>query len=122
MNSYFAFIAAVKLRSFTKAAEQLGYTQSAISQLVLSLEKELDTKLIVRSRAGIELTPDGAEYLPYIERICQKVRELEEKKKVMQGLERGVIKIGTISSVAVNYLPSWMPVILMLAFLATQTM
>lgn len=108
MNSYFAFIMAVQLGSFTKAAEQLGYTQSAISQLILSLEKELDTKLIVRSRAGIELTPDGAEYLPYIERICQKVRELEEKKKVMQGLERGVIKIGTISSVAVNYLPSWM--------------
>lgn len=107
MNSYFAFITAVELGSFTKAAVQLGYTQSAISQLILSLEKELDTKLIVRSRAGIELTPDGREYLPYIRKICQKVKELEEKKKVMQGLERGVIKIGTISSVATNYLPGW---------------
>ena len=107
MNSYFAFITAVELGSFTRAAEKLGYTQSAISQLVLSLEKELDTKLIVRSRAGIELTPDGREYLPYIQQICQKVMELEEKKKVMQGLERGIIKIGTISSVATNYFPSW---------------
>lgn len=107
MNSYFAFMAAVELGSFTKAAEHLGYTQSAISQLILSLEKELDTKLIIRSRAGIELTPDGHEYLPYIQGICQKVKELEEKKKVMQGLERGIIKIGTISSVAANFLPSW---------------
>lgn len=107
MNSYFAFITAVQLGSFTKAAEQLGYTQSAISQLILSLEKELDTKLIIRSRAGLELTADGHEYLPYIQQICQKAMELEEKKKVMQGLERGVIKMGIISSIATNFLPHW---------------
>lgn len=97
----------MQLGSFTKAAEQLGYTQSAISQLILSLEKELDTKLIIRSRAGLELTADGHEYLPYIQQICQKAMELEEKKKVMQGLERGVIKMGIISSIATNFLPHW---------------
>lgn len=97
----------MQLGSFTKAAEQLGYTQSAISQLILSLEKELNTKLIIRSRAGLELTADGHEYLPYIQQICQKAMELEEKKKVMQGLERGVIKMGIISSIATNFLPHW---------------
>lgn len=108
MNSYFAFIKAVELGSFTKAAEHLGYTQSAISQLIQTIEKDLNTKLIIRSRAGIELTPDGKEYLPYIQQICQACSELEEKKKVMQGLDRAVIKIGTISSIAINFLPVWM--------------
>ncbi|WP_251027077.1 LysR family transcriptional regulator [Bacillus sp. ISL-46] len=50
MNSYYAFIKAIETGSFTKAAEELGYTQSAISQMVHSLEEELSTTLILRSR------------------------------------------------------------------------
>ena len=48
MNSYYAFIKAIETGSFTKAAEELGYTQSAISQMVHSLEEELSTTLILR--------------------------------------------------------------------------
>ncbi|MCM3728452.1 LysR family transcriptional regulator [Neobacillus cucumis] len=49
--------------------EELGYSQSAISQMVNSLEEELSTKLILRSRKGITLTPDGEEFFPYIKNI-----------------------------------------------------
>lgn len=107
MNAYFALLAVIEHGTFTKAAEQLGYTQSAISQLIQTLERELDTKLIIRSRTGVTLTPDGEAYLPYIKNICNAVHDLEEKKKVMQGLESGVIRIGTISSIASNFIPSW---------------
>ena len=107
MNAYFALLSVIEQGTFTKAAEQLGYTQSAISQLIQTLERDLETKLIVRSRTGVTLTPDGEAYLPYIKNICNAVHDLEEKKKVMQGLESGVIKIGTISSIASNYLPEW---------------
>lgn len=107
MNAYFVLLSVIEQGTFTKAAEQLGYTQSAISQLIQSLERDLETKLIIRSRTGVKLTPDGEAYLPYIKNICNAVHDLEEKKKVMQGLESGVIKMGTISSIASNFIPSW---------------
>ncbi|WP_251028035.1 MULTISPECIES: LysR family transcriptional regulator [unclassified Bacillus (in: firmicutes)] len=108
MNSYYAFIKAIETGSFTKAAEELGYTQSAISQMVQSLEEELSTTLILRSRTGITLTPDGEEFLPFIKNICNSHRELLEKKKEMVGLQSGLIRIGTFSSVACNWLPGLM--------------
>ena len=41
MNRYEAFLKVVEVGSFTKAAEILGYTQPAISQMIASLENEL---------------------------------------------------------------------------------
>jgi len=108
MNSYDAFIKIIETGSFTKAAEELGYTQSAISQMVHSLEKELSTTLILRSRKGITLTPDGEEFLPYIKNIRNSHLELIEKHKEMQGLQSGLIRIGTFSSVSCNWLPGLM--------------
>jgi DNA-binding transcriptional LysR family regulator len=108
MNAYYAFIKAIETGSFTKAAEELGYTQSAISQMVHSLEEELSTILILRSRSGITLTPDGEEFLPYIKKICNSHRELKEKVKEMEGLESGLIRIGVFSSVSCHWLPGLM--------------
>lgn len=105
MNRFDAFIKILETGSFTKAAHELGYTQSAISQMVSSLEKELATKLIIRSRKGIELTPDGQEFLPYIRKLYNSYRELTEKSKELQGLQEGVIRIGTFSSVSSSWLP-----------------
>ncbi|MCG7334592.1 LysR family transcriptional regulator [Sporosarcina sp. ACRSM] len=108
MNPYEAFIKIIETGSFTKAAEELGFTQSAISQMVHSLEKELSTTLILRSRKGVTLTPDGEEFLPYIRNIRNSHRELIEKHNEMQGLQRGLIRIGTFSSVSCNWLPGLM--------------
>lgn len=105
MNQYYAFIKIIETGSFTKAAEDLGYTQSAISQMVSSLEKELSTTLILRSRKGITLTPDGEEFLPYIKKVHNSYRELIEKSKEMQGLQGGIIRIGTFSSISSSWLP-----------------
>ena len=108
MNKYGVFIKIIETGSFTRTAEEIGYTQSAISQIVNSLEDELSTKLILRSRKGIELTPDGKEYLPYIKTIYHSYLELMEKNKEMQGLEKGIVRIGTFSSVSCNRLPKLM--------------
>lgn len=105
MNQYYAFIKIIEIGSFTKAAEELGYTQSAISQMVRSLEDELSTTLILRSRKGITLTPDGEEFLPYIRKLYNSYRELMEKSKEMQGLQGGIVRIGTFSSVSSSWLP-----------------
>ena len=50
--------------SFTRAAQQLNFTQSGISHAVSSLETELGTTLVVRSHGGVSLTADGRALLP----------------------------------------------------------
>lgn len=47
------FINAVDLGSITKAAQVMGYTQSGITRMISSLEKELGVPLLVRSRSGV---------------------------------------------------------------------
>ena len=59
MNRYIALQKIIEPNSFTKAAEALGYTQFAISQMVTSFEEELSIKLLYRSRVGVKLTLEG---------------------------------------------------------------
>lgn len=108
MNRYEVFAKVVDCASFTKAAEELNYTQSAISQMVHTLEEELDTILIMRNRGNITLTADGMEYLPYVRSICNAHRELKEKSNEMKGLRGGRIRIGTFTSVSTSWLPKLM--------------
>ncbi len=105
MNRYAAVMKIVETGSFTKAAEALGYTQSGISQMVRSLENELSLTLLLRSRTGITLTPEGRVLLPFLQRLVNDGRELHEKAKELSGLESGVVRIGTFSSVSSRWLP-----------------
>ena len=108
MNRYEVFVKILDTGSFSRAANELGYTQSAVSQMIKSLEEEFSTTLLVRSRSGISLTANGEELLPYIRAICVAHREIGEKQKEMLGLRGGVIRIGTIASVSCNWLPGLM--------------
>lgn len=95
----------VELGSFTKAAEKLGYTQSAVSQMIASLEEELSIKLLYRSRIGIRLTLEGEELYPFIQRTVLHYQAMQEKADEIKGLETGIIRIGTISSISCHWLP-----------------
>ncbi len=105
MTRYYVFLKVVETGSFTRAAQELDYTQSAVSQMVHSLEEELCATLFHRSKSGITLTPDGQEYLPFIRAVCNACDELRRKRREMEGLEGSVIRIGTFTSVSRNWLP-----------------
>ncbi len=105
MTRYRILQKVVELGSFTKAAEQLGYTQSSVSQMVASLEKEMGIKLLTRSRGGIELTIEGTEIYPYVERIINQHRIMQEKINEIKGIESGVVRIGTIASITYQWMP-----------------
>ena len=64
VNRYLALQKIVELGSFTRAAEALGYTQSAMSQMISSLEEELSIKLLIRSRTGARLMLEGQSCTP----------------------------------------------------------
>ena len=108
MNRYIALQTIIGLNSFTKAADALGYTQSAISQMIASLEEELSIKLLYRSRIGAKLTKEGEELYPFIERMILQYRGVQEKVKEIKGLDTGIIRIGTISSITCHWLPNLM--------------
>ena len=56
-----ALLMAVDLGSFTKAAEVMGYTQSGLTHMMNSLEREVGFTLLERGRGGVRLTKDGEE-------------------------------------------------------------
>lgn len=105
MTRYRALQKIISLGSFSKAAEEMGYSQSAMSQMIASLEKELGTRLIHRSRYGVELTLEGRELYPKIEQMLTAYQAVLEKNDEIRGLETGTVRMGTITSISAHWLP-----------------
>ena len=105
MNRYRALLKVVEMGSYTKAAEILGYTQPALSQMIASLEREVGITLLYRSRYGVRLTPEGAALFPMIQTTVQQYEALCRAEEEIKGLETGVVRIGTVSSVSCHWLP-----------------
>lgn len=105
IQKYMALIKAVEYGSFTKAAEALDYTQSGISRMISDLEKEWKVSLLERDRSGVRLTSDGLKLLPYAQSVCFDYQKLQMQVDELNGLESGIIRIGTFSSVATHWLP-----------------
>ena len=87
---------------------ELGYSQSAVSQIVKSLEEELGTKLITRSRGRFELTADGKEYFPYFEAIKNAEDALIRRRLEITGMEDATIRVASFTSVSRELLPELM--------------
>lgn len=105
MQRYIAFLKVVEVGSFTKAAELLGYTQPALSQMIAALEKELSLKLLYRSRYGIQLTPEGERMYPAIQNSVMQYESMRRTADEVRGLDSGIVRIGTVSSVSCHWLP-----------------
>lgn len=106
IKKYRAFLKTVECGSFTRAAEMLNYSQSGISRMIQDLEKEWNVSLLERGKAGIRLTSDGIKILPYAKRICDDYDKLQIQIDELNGLQTGIIRIGTFSSVATHWLPN----------------
>lgn len=101
-----AFIKTVEYGSFTKAAEVLNYSQSGISRMINDLEKEWKITLLERNRTGVKLTSDGSRLLPYAKSLCEEYQKLQMQVDDLHGVQSGIIRIGTFSSVATHWLPN----------------
>lgn len=103
---YLAFVKTVEKGSFTLAAQELNYAQSSISKMVADLEKEWGMTLLERSKGGVFLTSAGEQIMPFLNKVLNDYHEMEGQIYRMNGIECGVVRIGTFSSVAINWLPS----------------
>ena len=78
-NKRVALLTAIDLGNLTRAAEQLGYTQSGLSYVIKALEAELGFPLLVRSRAGVRPTDECQRILPLLRELDRKSRQLEQE-------------------------------------------
>lgn len=106
IQKYMAFVKTVEYGSFTKAAEMLNYSQSGISRMINDLEKEWKVVLLERGKTGVKLTSDGMKLLPCAKGVCVEYEKLQMEVDELNGLQSGLIRIGTFSSVATHWLPN----------------
>ena len=99
---------AVDLGSFSRASEVVGYTQSGLTHLVNSLEREIGFPLIVRSHNGISLTEQGRDLMPDIRQFLQANASLENRIQGIREKQMETIRIAAYASMAM----CWMPEIL----------
>jgi DNA-binding transcriptional LysR family regulator len=82
------FLAVCELKSFTKAAQKLFVSQPTITSAVISLEKELNVQLLIRSRRGFTLTSEGEVFYNHVKLVMKDVRiavkQLEQTREKKQ--------------------------------------
>ena len=105
IKKYEVLLKVVELGSLTKAAEASGCSQSAVSHILNDLEAEFGFTILKRSRGGVQLTENGARILPSVRGILNYNEQLRQTEASIRGLDTGVIRIGTVTSVAVQWLP-----------------
>ena len=107
-KKYEVFEKTVELSSLTKAAEELGLTQSGVSHIIAALEEEFGFPLLTRSRTGARLTPEGEKIMPFLRDILRSQEQLDQTAAELRGLSAGTVRIATFTSVAVHWLPGMM--------------
>ncbi|WP_432360426.1 LysR family transcriptional regulator [Sporosarcina sp. UB5] len=99
------FSTVVELGSLKQAAEALNLTQSAVSHAIASMELEWGFTILIRGRSGIQLTSNGERVLQYIQEILKWHEQMTQEIANINGLEIGTVRVGTFSSVSVQWLP-----------------
>ena len=93
LNTLRAFEAAARYESFTRAAEELHVTQSAVSQQVKALEIELGVKLFGREHQRLKITPAGRDFLIVIREALDHIGAATER--LMQRQNASVLTVST---------------------------
>ena len=105
INKYTLFADVAETHNFTKSGERLGYTQPGVSHILKSLENELGFPLFIRTRHGVELTPNAKMFLPIVRELIAVNEELEQTVSSLKGMDMGHLTIAAYSSVSRNWLP-----------------
>lgn len=91
---YKIFYHVARCGSFTRAAAMLYNSQPNITRAIKNLESELGSKLFVRTRKGVELTPEGEKLYAHVSVAVEQIRAGEEELAAQAGLDGGVVVIG----------------------------
>jgi len=105
ISKYYVFSKVAELGNITKTAEALNYTQSGISQIINSLERECGFPLIIRTKTGVRLTEAGARLLEPMRHLVKWETIIEQTASSIRGVDCGTLRVGMFSSVALQWMP-----------------
>jgi LysR family carnitine catabolism transcriptional activator len=100
-----AFVEVARERGFSRAALRLGRTQSAVSQLVARLERDLGARLFTRRGRTTGLTPAGDALLERAQRILDEMDRARDGVRALGELREGRLVVGTSDTLACHLLP-----------------
>lgn len=93
-DHYRIFYYVAKYHSITQAATILLSNQPNVTRTIKNLEKELDCVLFVRSRQGVQLTPEGEKLFEHIRIAFEHIEAGEEEIALKKTMQRGIVTIG----------------------------
>src|SRR5690348_4997197 len=102
-----AFQAVARAGSFARAAEELGYTQPAVSQQIAALERIAGQRLLERSsgRSSVAPTEAGALLLDHFDTITARLGAARSDLEALASGDGGTIRVGSFQSVSARILP-----------------
>ena len=106
IRKYIAYLRTIETGSITQAANDLGYTQSAVSKMIADLEDLWQVTLLTRNRSGIEITSEGQNLLPKLQEIVRNYRDLNFAVSELHGIHCGLLRLGCFTSLSTSVLPS----------------
>lgn len=101
---YRIFYSVANHGNITKAAKELMISQPAISKSIKKLEEQLGGQLFVRTKRGVTLTLEGAEFYEYIKQAMEFINNAENKFSDLINLETGTIRIGISTTLTKQFL------------------
>ena len=105
------FLAVAHSQSLSRAAAEVHLAQSSVSDQIQSLEAELGTDLLKRSKLGVELTPAGKTFQPYAEKILALMDEARASVESRAGKTVRALTIGALETIASAVMPQWLQLI-----------
>ncbi len=94
-------------KSFTKAAQINNVTQSAVSQTLSALERQVQSLLVERSKKNFRLTAEGEVFYNYSKKIFQSYEAFHSKLQEIKGVISGNIHVATVYSIGLYDLPGY---------------
>ncbi len=98
-------LTAIDCGSLTAAGERLGYTQSALTQMMKSFEDEVGFPLLSKSNRGVRPTAEAELLLPAMRRIVSSEEDFVQGVAQINGLHKGTVRIGSFVSTSIHWLP-----------------
>ena len=106
LQKYTALLKTVELGSISLAAEQMGYTQPAVSRMIADLEAQWKVELLRRNRSGLEPSAACLQMLPILRSLQADCDALDFAVSEIHGAHTGLVRVGVFTSVADMWIPN----------------
>lgn len=104
LELYKVFYYVAKNENISRAANEMLISQPAISKSIKTLENQIDAKLFIRKRDGVELTEAGSKLYKKIKDAMELITSAEEDIQTLTNMNEGIINIGASKTILHEYL------------------